>query len=85
MEINTNRVGIRCFTCNVTITHEDVEYDSEVELYRYSGGLESGDMELGQFEDEDGNILDEGLLDTYKIFEACANAIKPSVSLSEYM
>ena len=75
MEINVYNSEVRCYVCSVSITHESVEYDGDIELYRYSGGLDIDDIEIGDFEDENGNLLDESILDRSKIFQACINAI----------
>ena len=75
MEINVYNNEVRCFICSVSITHEAVEYDGDIELYRYSGGLDIDDMEFGDFQDENGNLLDESILDKSEIFQACINAI----------
>ena len=42
-----------------------------MELYRYGGGLNEDDMEIVGFEDEEGNSLDESLIDRSAIFQAC--------------
>jgi len=54
---------------SMTIINEGIEYTGNVELYSYGGGLEEDDMEIGWFEDENGNELDEDLIDRLQVFE----------------
>ena len=72
MSIRVNNTSVRCYVCSVTITHNDVEYRGNVELYRYSGGLDSDDMEYNDFVDDDGNELEESLIDRSALFNECA-------------
>lgn len=75
MEINVNSSEIRSYVTSITISNEGVSYDGDVELYRYNGGFDEDDMEILRFEDENGNELDESLIDRSEIFRACLNSI----------
>jgi len=57
------------YKVSMTIINEGIEYTGNVELYSYGGGLEEDDMEIGWFEDENGNELDEDLIDRLQVFE----------------
>ena len=71
MDIQVDPAEVRCYVCFVTINHNETDYQGEVELYRYGGGLNEDDMEIVGFEDEEGNSLDESLIDRSAIFQAC--------------
>jgi len=71
MNVQADPAEVRCYVCVVTINHNDINYQCEVELYRYGGGLEEGDMEFSEFSDENGNSLDESLIDRSIIFQEC--------------
>ena len=75
MEINVNSSEVRCYVVDVTILKENVSYNGEVELYSYGGGFEEGDMEVPYFEDDNGNALDESLVNRSELFQNCLNSI----------
>tara|TARA_B100001287_G_C22686402_1_gene533930 strand:- start:2831 stop:3058 length:228 start_codon:yes stop_codon:yes gene_type:complete len=75
MEINVNSSDVRCYVVSVSITKDKVIYHGEVELYSYGGGFDEGDMEVPYFEDENGNGLDESLIDRAELFQTCLNWI----------
>lgn len=71
-KIKVGTPEVRCYVCNVTITHNDVDYTGNVELYRYYGGLEESDMEYSEFVDDDGNELEDSLIDRSLLFSECS-------------